>query len=220
MKPRSIFAIVIFVAVLIVIAILTLKSQGVILPTSTLEPPATLTPTTTSIPSDTPQPTKTIDPTTGWLEYSDPQERFSIKYPPSWYLSPAPFDNTRLGYATHITSFDTIKDAEQQPDRGMDFEPGEFYVSIGYETFEIVPDVDLAQWVEERRTSDGTILTTTSISIDDKTAIQQDINLFPGHTMRVIYSTTSDGIISLVGQPMESPKSSNFELLLSTLRIW
>ncbi len=85
------------------------------------EPPATEEPTelatsTLTIPEEQPQSTPYIPgptaqfskwiPVEEWLTYTDEQARFSVKYPPDWYLVTVPKEYRVFGSTTSLYSYD------------------------------------------------------------------------------------------------------------------
>ena len=160
-------------------------------------------------------PIPTPDLTAGWLEYLDPQGRFSIKYPPNWFLLEPPSGG--LGYATRITSIDLTQ--YEGPDRHGEVLNSEFYVWIGRESTEPISGTELSSWVEENPPSDGNVLQMKMISLAGKMAVQRDVKVFAGHTIRELFFATSEGVFAIAGEPLESPKADVFDAVLSTLRL-
>lgn len=215
MKQRSLLVIALVIAALAGIGLLISGQRDLVAPAETLAPNVTSVPTQTPVPTNTPLPINTPDPTAGWLEYLDPQGRFSIKYPPNWFLLEPPSDD--LGYATRVTSIDLTH--YEGPNRHGEVLNSEFYVWIGRESIGPISGTELSSWVEENPPSDGSVLQMKMISLAGKMAVQRDVKVFAGHTVREFFFATSEGVLVIAGEPLESPKAKVFDAVLSTVKI-
>lgn len=180
-------------------------STGILSPTQAPGATATLDPAPTSTPAQT----------TGWNRYIDPYGRYTIKYPPNWFLLEPPSDD--LGYATRITSID-LTQYEGPPSHGEVLD-SEFYVWIGRESTEPISGTELSSWVEENPPSDGNVQQMKMISLAGKMAVQRDVKVFSGHTVREFFFATSEGVLVIAGEPLESPKASVFDAVLSNIEL-
>jgi hypothetical protein len=97
LKPLTIFAAVFFIAVAAGAAgyLLGMRNTKSILPSQSTPSPQvaviTKTPPRVARPSLSPLPTSSSEPvsTATWRAYSDEDQKYSIKYPASWYVSPS-----------------------------------------------------------------------------------------------------------------------------------
>jgi len=167
----------------------------------------------TPVPTEIPAPTNTPDPNTKWVEFTDPWGRYSLRYPPDWHLFPA--ISEEVGYPTTIS---TVNLAEaEEPSREVDVSPDEFYIWFTLNSTDAVDEMNLLAWTETLLHPGGNVVERTEELIASKLAVVELFDSHNGQRAKVVYFSTSSGVLTVFGQPWGNPKSELFDLLLTTM---
>jgi hypothetical protein len=169
--------------------------------------------TPTQRPTDVPPPTATPDPYIGWLDFVDPWSRYSVRYPPGWYLFPAPFDSA--GYATTISTVDI--GAEEEPSRELDVPQDELLIWFSFSGLDLSEGMGLEAWAESHFHPGGNVVERVEETIAGVPAVVELIDLYNGQRAKIVHFSTASGILSIFGQPWGNSQSELFDLLVRTV---
>lgn len=167
----------------------------------------------TPVPTVIPAPTNTPDPNTEWMEFTDPWGRYSLRYPPNWYLFSATSDGP--GYATSIFSINIAE--SEEPSREVDVSPDEFYIWFTMNSTVVIDEMNLLTWTEMLLHPGGNVVERTQELIAGKLAVVELFDSHMGQHAKVVYFSTSSGVLTVYGQPWGNPNSELFDLLLTTM---
>ena len=160
-------------------------------------------------------PTSTHDQLGNWKEFQDPFGRFTVRYPPDWFVTPA--TENLVGKPTFISSFDLDRFTGKSGE--IVVPEGEFLISIGLESDERVPADDLAKWAEERYSQLVEIDSIAATSIAGGQGVELTTSLSEAFPSRSVFLTSSRGVLFVSGRPISSPQVEILKLLLSTIQI-
>lgn len=173
-----------------------------------------VTPTATDRPTQTLViPTATPDQTAGWKTFQDPFGRYSVKYPPDWFVRPA--EEELPGKPSYITTFDLAPLFEGPPGQIVVPE-GEFMVAL-----EVWPDMvtetKLLEWAVEHDSGILKNLGRETLTLGNRTVVVQMFETPTELAMKSFLFATPNGVLILRGEPMESDQASLFDIVASTL---
>lgn len=167
----------------------------------------------TPMPTNIPPPTVTPDPYIGWFEFVDPWSRYSVRYPPEWYVFPAPFESA--GYATTISTVDI--GAAEEPSREFDVPQEELLIWFTLSSLDSAQGSELLAWAEARFHPGGFVVERSEETIAGMDAIVELIDLYNGQRAKVVHFSTASGILTIFGQPWGDSQSELFDLLVRTV---
>ncbi len=155
--------------------------------------------------------------TTDWRLFKDPFGRYSLKYPPTWFVRESQSESPGFASASYISSFDLSPQFEDQPGEVV-VPQGEFLI-----TLEFVPDdvgeARLEGWVRANDSGIGRTIEIYTTALGETAAVVQVVEFGPGDTAKLVYLTAPGGVLVVSGEPIESPNAEVLDLLLSTLEI-
>ena len=217
-RVRSIRLAWITLASLLVVATISLVMSKTLAlspkpPTATLLPQLTATPR----PTDTPQPSPTAIDTSLWKPYTDPYERYALRYPPGWFVRQATSESLGFASAGYITSFDLSAHFEGKEGE-LVVPSGEFLISLEFIP-EVVDEARLASWVKQRSSGIATTTETSATSIGGLDVVMQLLQFGPGYHRKQVFFRAPSGVLVISGEPVESPTAEIFEPFLSTLTL-
>jgi len=177
------------------------SGQGSLWPTPTLSP-------STPAPSGNRSPDSMSD----WKTYTSEKYRYSIKYPPTWYIDPAPVGG--LGGSTKISSYDL----EKELGRGGPVLSNELKVEVF--VLENPSHLDATEWLKEnsRFLETGATEPRQTVVIDELTGVRT-------RTKKGIYSDSSvfvpkgKRMYLIVATPLDSKYLEVFDLMLGSLEL-
>lgn len=170
-------------------------------------------PPPTPNPTDIPPPTATPDPNVDWPEFVDPWGRYSVHYPPDWHAFPAVLETP--GYASTISTINI--GAASEPSREVDVSGNEFAIWFTFSRADAIEGMDLMVWVEGRLHPGGDVVQRTQETVAGAPAVIEILRLHHGQRAKIVHFSTSNGILSIFGQPWGNPESELFDLLLTTV---
>ena len=175
-------------------------------------PAQTADPTQTLVPA-----TATPNPVANWRLFKDPFQRYSLQYPPTWFVRESQSESPGFASASYISSFDLAPLFEEMEGEIV-VPPGEFLIGLEFIP-EDVSEARLEDWV---RANDSGIAKTIEIyttSIGETAAVVKVVDFGSDYTTKLVYLTAPGGVLVVSGERTESAKAEVFELLLSTIEI-
>jgi hypothetical protein len=167
----------------------------------------------TPSPTNIPPPTVTPDPYSGWLDFVDPWSRYSVRYPPEWYVFPAPLESA--GYATTISTVDI--GAAEEPSREFDVPQDGLLIWFTISSLDSAQGLGLEAWAETRFHPGGNVVERSEETIAGMIAVVELFDLYNGQRAKVVHFSTARGILSIFGQPWGNSHSESFDLLVRSV---
>jgi hypothetical protein len=107
--------------------------------------------------------------------------------------------------------------AVSEPSREVDVSEEEFVIWFSMSTPDPSVEVNLVAWVEAQLHPGGIVVQRSEETVAGAPAIVEVLDLFNNQQAKLVHFSTSNGILTIFGQPWGNAMSDSFDLLLSTV---